>query len=163
MSARSLTYAVVGLSLVIELLILAPPFVTTEWKYALMIGFAPFCHQIPARSFSIDGVALAVCHRCFGVYTGILLTMVWAVFLGGLAWAGRIDFFGRARWYLIAVLVPLGVDWFGGYSGLWSTSPASRLTTGLLFGAVAGLLLTIALSKFGASGQTRARSPDALT
>jgi len=146
---RTLIFFVLALSLIVEVLIFAPPFVSVEWRYALMVGFAPFCHQIPSRSFAIDGTSLAVCHRCLGVYTGILITIAGAVFLGGLAWARRVDFFGRARWYLLAVLVPLGIDWYGGYSGLWSSSPASRLIIGLLFGGVAGMLLTIAVSKAG--------------
>jgi len=33
--------------------------------------FAPFCHQLPERSFHISGVQLSVCARCMGIYLGI--------------------------------------------------------------------------------------------
>ncbi len=36
-------------------------------------AFAPFCHQIPQRSWEIQGYPLAVCARCCGVYGGLFL------------------------------------------------------------------------------------------
>jgi uncharacterized membrane protein len=36
------------------------------------------CHQLPARSFHIDGVQLPVCARCFGIYAGAAVISLWA-------------------------------------------------------------------------------------
>ena len=38
--------------------------------------FGSICHQIPERSFHVFGVALPVCHRCLGLYTGFTVGLV---------------------------------------------------------------------------------------
>ena len=45
------------------------------------IGYA-FCHQFKERSFLIDGVQSAFCHRCTGQLLGILIAWVWQLPLG---------------------------------------------------------------------------------
>src|SRR6185295_19740317 len=37
---------------------------------ALYRSFGILCHQLPERSFFIDGYKLAVCSRCTGIYAG---------------------------------------------------------------------------------------------
>ena len=95
--------------------------------------FAPLCHQLPSRSPALDGVQLAVCDRCAGIYTGVL---------GGVATAGWV----RGLWarlravdhlILLGSLLPLVVDWIGPVFGRWPNEPLSRAATGLLFGVVA--------------------------
>lgn len=39
---------------------------------AAAAAFAPFCHQDPARSWTLLGTQLPVCIRCFGFYLGAL-------------------------------------------------------------------------------------------
>src|SRR5438093_974292 len=38
--------------------------------------FSPICHQMPERSFELLGFPWAVCHRCCGIYLGVLLGAV---------------------------------------------------------------------------------------
>ena len=38
--------------------------------------FGSICHQIPERSFHLFGVALPVCHRCLGLYTGLTVGLL---------------------------------------------------------------------------------------
>ena len=115
----------------------APPWLPSAWREAVMGAFAPFCHQMPARSPHLQGVALAVCHRCYGVYWGLPLAVLLAPFLA--PWAGW--FHRNARYVLLGALLPAGMDWLMGLSGVWSNVPLSRLLTGGLFGLAAGYYL----------------------
>lgn len=121
----------IGLVLAVSLLLglaALPPFVPDAWRPVLMDAFAGACHQLPARSPHIDGVALAVCDRCAGLYLGVALG-------GGLALlvTKRLP-----RVALLGSLVLLGLDWMGPLAGLWMNTPWSRALTGLLAGLAAG-------------------------
>lgn len=39
---------------------------------AVAAAFSPFCHQEPARSWTLFGTQLPVCIRCLGFYLGVL-------------------------------------------------------------------------------------------
>ena len=39
-------------------------------------AFGVLCHQLPERSYFIDGHKLAVCSRCTGVYAGFAFTLL---------------------------------------------------------------------------------------
>ena len=134
-----------------------PPLLSEGAYAALMHGFAPFCHQMPGRSPYIDGVQLAVGHRCYGLYGGVLL----GALLFPLAPHGLF----RGRWpgaLLIACGLPAAVDWsVTAVLGLWENTPFSRMATGLLFGAAAGLLLARALTQAAQPADT-ARKADAV-
>lgn len=122
------------------LLILSAPLARAEewaaapWLYAF---FGPICHQLPERSFAAFGEALAVCHRCSGLYGGF--------FLGLLAWpflpaAGR-RLLAAPRW-IVAFALPLLLDvaWPGNL-------PPIRFATGLLAAFPVALLALAALEQ----------------
>jgi len=132
------TLAATGL---LVLLATLPPFVGEEARRVLMRGFSAVCHQIPPRSPHIDGVALAVCHRCYGIYWGLPLAVL--AFLVLYRWDA---WFQRYAALVVALsLVPPGVDWLGDVLGFWLNTPHSRLATGGVFGLVAGYYLTRAV------------------
>ncbi len=106
-----------------------------------MAAFAPVCHQLPERSFWIDGVQLAVCHRCYGIYAGLFLGTLLLTLIS--THASRL--YREARWLLIAGLLPPALDWGLQLVHLWQNTPLSRVLTGLWFGLVAGLLLAATL------------------
>ena len=67
------------------LLIATAPFLWTPLAALLYAGASLICHQLPERSFHLDGAQLPVCGRCFGLYAGGTLGS-----LGGvLAFGGR--------------------------------------------------------------------------
>ncbi len=70
----------VALVVVAVLLALAvsPPWLPRGVGAAVHAAFALVCHQIDGRSFHAHGVAFAVCHRCTGIYAGLVV--------GVLAW-----------------------------------------------------------------------------
>jgi uncharacterized membrane protein len=94
---------------------------------AVYLFFSRICHQIPERCFLISGHPLAVCHRCSGIYFGL--------FAGSLIIIPLLHRSpGRRRRWLIAAILPLLIDALLPHTGLWEGSPASRFTTGFLFG-----------------------------
>ena len=120
-----------------------PPFVHPGIRVILMQVFSATCHQIPERSPHIDGVVLAVCHRCYGFYGGLF----GAAFSFMLLY--RWDrYFMRVATLLIpiSIFIP-GVDWFIDWIGIWENTPESRVTTGGLFGLVAGYFFVRAFMK----------------
>src|SRR5690606_14284539 len=125
-----------GCAAVLVLAVL-PPFVAPPLRVALVQGFHLVCHQLPARSFTLDGVSLALCHRCTGVVAGLLVGPVLVALLG--RWRGSLVRFERPL--LFAALALAAADWLVGVIGLWPNTPASRFLTGLLVGVAAGYLL----------------------
>lgn len=121
--------------------------------YAL---FRPLCHQLPERSFFLFGEQLtyrleelsahlgdavpvryvgdpilgykvAVCQRDVAIYGAMCLaTIAYALMRGRLGVIG-------ARWLLVGA-APMAVDGGGQLLGLWTSTPASRVITGALFG-----------------------------
>jgi len=86
------------------------------------------CHQLPERSFLIDGYQVAFCQRDVGVQLGL--------FLGGVAYAasrGRVRLRSLALYALVFV-TPVALDGGTQLLGLRSSVWPLRLGTGLLFG-----------------------------
>lgn len=65
------------------LLLVAAPFLTTPVAGALYAAGALICHQLPDRSFHLQGSQLPVCARCLGLYGGAAMgSVAGAVALG---------------------------------------------------------------------------------
>jgi len=155
-SARAAWVALSVILWGIVVLIVLPPYVGVTGREILMSSFRPLCHQLPGRSPFVDGVQLAVCHRCLGIYVGLAAS---ATILGGLiAFSKPIERY--ASILLPASLVPLTVEWLGDVIGLWTNTPVSRFVTGGIFGAVGGVFLARVLVE--AVRQRKARNADGL-
>lgn len=109
--------------------------------------FSQVCHQTPERSFFLNGQPLAVCHRCSGIYFGLLLgSLISAKMFSPLL------SIPRRRWWVLAGAAPLVMDALGPIIGFWTNSPLSRAATGALFGImVSSLLHSAAAELFGSS------------
>jgi uncharacterized membrane protein len=92
-------------------------------------AFAPFCHQLPDRSYFLDGHKFAVCSRCTGIYFGFAFTLL----LYPLVHSLRNAAFPARHWLFLATL-PLAIDWSLTFFGIWQNTHTSRLLTGLLLG-----------------------------
>lgn len=125
---------VVGLLAAICILVVLPPFVGEAARQTIRAGFAPLCHQLPERSFIINGVPLAVGHRCLGIYLGLTAGAV----VMPLLWTRRSELRRHSPLILLVLLAVLGLDWVGPLLGGWFNSVGSRLMTGIVFGAGAG-------------------------
>ena len=105
-------------------------------------AFSPICHQMPERSFELLGFPWAVCHRCSGIYLGVLLAAVFYT-----AIPHRLTAHDMRRHWVVAAAAPLVIDVGLTAAGVWDNVPLSRLSTGFLFGAMLSSLLVPALSE----------------
>jgi uncharacterized membrane protein len=101
-------------------------------RVLLMDVLSPLCHQLPHRSFAIEGVQMGLCHRC----TAVLLGLVGAL----LAPAATRATLPPAVILAIA-LTPMVIDWGIDAAGLWSNTVTSRVLTGLWGGGALGLMI----------------------
>jgi hypothetical protein len=86
-------------------------------------AFAWICHQRPERSWEVAGRPLAVCVRCFGIYTGAL-----AAAIGGRRFR---------RLAALAAFAGLALDWALEAAGLLGPRPLWRFWIGFAAGALA--------------------------
>jgi len=70
--------AITALVVIVGWLINTPPGLAGK---ADAVGYA-LCHQIPVRSFQINGEPISLCARCTGMYVGIFVSLVYQLFLG---------------------------------------------------------------------------------
>jgi uncharacterized membrane protein len=98
--------------------------------------FSFICHQNPDRSFHLSGEPVAVCARCFGVYSGLFLGFpIYAVF------RNLDETEPPSRVWLIASTIPIGLDWTLGFLGFWENTHISRFLTGFILGAACSMYL----------------------
>jgi len=95
------------------------------------------CHQMPERSFWILNDPIAVCSRCFGIYSGLF---VGAVILPSILGLSNDRPFSPL--WVVFSLVPISIDWSLTYLGLWENTGLSRFLTGGVLGAACGISLT---------------------
>lgn len=121
---------------------LLPPFVGPTVGAVLADAFRHLCHQIPGRSFVVDGTPFAVCHRCAAIYLGLAVGVLAFPAIRGASvhWA-RHD-----RWVLLAAVLPAALDWGGEALGVWSNTVGTRVGTGLWLGIVVGVVFARSVS-----------------
>lgn len=95
-------------------------------------SFSHVCHQLPERSFFIEGQPFAVCARCTGIYAGFAVATV----LYPLTRSLRQTEAPARKWLFIAA-APLAIDFAIEFSGIWHNTHSTRVFTGALLGAVA--------------------------
>ena len=106
------------------------------------------CHQLPERSFFLDGRQLPVCARCTGLYlSGV------AGFLGWFTWKaarGWRQFAVAPRAALAIVIlagVPTALSYATGVIGVWDGSNLTRALLAVPLGASAGAVVAAVASK----------------
>jgi uncharacterized membrane protein len=100
--------------------------------FAIYYAFAPLCHQLPERSYFIDGHKFAVCSRCTGIYAGFAFTLLVYPLVRSLRSVAT-----PPRSLLILATLPLAIDFSLTFFGIWENTHTSRLLTGALLGSVA--------------------------
>lgn len=98
------------------------------------------CHQIPARSPHIYNHAFAVCSRCFGIYFGLFFGFLIYPFLRSIE---ETESFPRL--WLFLAMIPMGIDFFLGFFGIWENTHLSRFLTGLILGTACAIFIVPAL------------------
>lgn len=117
----------------------------------IYLGFAPACHQRPERSFEFNGHPWAVCHRCSGVYWGLL---------AGVALPRTLlrALLARRRPWTLAAAAVLLADFLANYSPLLTNSSWSRFVSGFGFGTVGGALVLAGLAELFEGQRTNWRA-----
>jgi uncharacterized membrane protein len=107
-------------------------------------AFALLCHQLPVRSFVLDGHLFAVCHRCTGLYVGLFVGVVSAVLPTAVAVirAHGIRFIILS---LLFIAADVGLD----AVHILHNTPVSRVVTGFGLGLAGGLFITVAVLTAG--------------
>lgn len=98
------------------------------------------CHKRPERSFFVKGYQMPVCARCEGELIGILISLI------------AIWFMRPSILLLVILMVPMVLDGLIQTLTKYESTNGRRLTTGILFGFGAGMLvltLGIIAFKFG--------------
>ena len=130
---------------------------SSSWARLVYAAYAPFCHQIPERSLSCFGHPLAVCTRCLGIYSGILLGLILYPFIRG--WKEVRAPESRVFFSLSA---PIVLDTAANFLGVWKSSGAVRLATGLLWGVLLPFYLITGWVDFLRQRQERIRNKSLL-
>ena len=90
-------------------------------------GYRLGCHQLPSRSFFIEGQQIAYCERCMATYTSL--------FLSGILFGFVRHWLKPLSWKVyILFLVPLALDGISQLVGLRTSNWVLRTITGALFG-----------------------------
>ena len=113
---------------------------------ALELPFVLICHRLPERTLELAGVAMPLCSRCAGIFSGLALG-------AALCWP-RLTL-PRARLALLAAgLLMLG-DVLTQDLGVHPMWHATRLATGALLGWVASAALMAAIMRERGLGSVR--------
>lgn len=132
------------LSVVWVALIIAPPLMKHggmgDASSNLYYFFSFLCHQIPSRSFHIYEDIFAVCSRCFGVYLGIVLGLLFYPLFRSVDNTDPMP-----RVWLILACVPLGIDWSLTFFGIWENTHLTRFLTGALVGGACAIYILPAM------------------
>ena len=106
------------------------------------------CHQLPERSFFLDGRQLPVCARCTGLYlsgaAGFLGWFIWKTTRG---WRPFILPPRAALAIVVAAGVPTAVSYATGVIGLWDGSNITRALLAVPLGASAGAVVAAVATK----------------
>ena len=140
----ALRIAVIAVPLLIVLIgVLSPPW--TVLDKAHLVGYG-ICHQIPERTFFINGQPMPLCARCSGTYLGAILGFAGLLVLGRRR-VGEMPPKGVLL-LLGSFIVLMGIDGINSYLSFFPNTPQLyeprnifRLITGLLNGLALSLVV----------------------
>jgi uncharacterized membrane protein len=116
-----------------------------EFLYA--VG-SVICHQLPDRSFFIDGRQLPVCARCTGLYLGGLFGLAgWGAWKIARGWRPIAASPRAAVRLLIIAGVPTAMSLAAGMTGVWDGSNITRAVLALPLGISAGGIVAAVFTK----------------
>lgn len=104
---------------------------------AIYSFFSPLCHQIDDRCFHIDGNKLAVCSRCFGIYTGFFAgTILYPLIFRGKKFLEM----PKLTVFIIPVIL-MFTDVMLDYAGFFANTFITRTVTGGFIGLISAFYI----------------------
>ena len=115
--------------------------------FAYAVG-SVICHQLPERSFFVDGRQLPVCARCTGLYlSGAAGFLGWLAMKLARGWP-RIAVSARAALTIVlGAGIPTAISYVSGLAGVWDGSNAARAVLAVPLGAAAGAVVAAVATK----------------
>lgn len=106
------------------------------------------CHQLPERSFFIDGRQLPVCARCTGLYVSAAMGLLgWCAWKLGRGWR-PVDVAPQGAIRLVTIAsLPTAVSIATALAGVWDGSNVTRAALALPLGAAAGVVVAAVFTK----------------
>src|SRR5918998_470846 len=101
--------------------------------FVIYQGLKTVCHQLPERAFWLAGHPMAVCARCFGIYAGFTVAVLFYPLITR-GWRSASVATPRREWLVLA-LAPTAFDFTLGITGVWANTHSSRFLTGAWLGA----------------------------
>jgi uncharacterized membrane protein len=141
----------------LTVLVTAPVMASQAAAAVYLVG-SFLCHQLPDRSFHVDGSQLPVCARCLGIYAGVTVVAS----LGCVAWVRdllRRWPAARFRWIAAVAALPTVVTVAAEWGGVWATSNAVRAIAGAPLGMGAALVVVGAVATLHYVGCRPPRRP----
>ena len=116
-------------------------------EFAYATG-AVVCHQIPGRSFFLDGRQLPVCARCTGLYLGALAGLVsWCTWKLTRGWKPiGVSHRGAIR-VVVAAGIPTALSVTAGALSIWDGSNVTRAVLAVPLGLSAGAVVASVFTK----------------
>lgn len=106
------------------------------------------CHQLPDRSFFVDGRQLPVCARCTGLYLGAAAGFAaWLMVRIGRGWRPMAMHPRRAIALVAIAAAPTIVSFTSGAIGLWDGSNITRAVLAVPLGLTAGAAVAAVCTK----------------
>lgn len=106
------------------------------------------CHQLPDRSFFLDGRQFPVCARCTGLYlsglAGLAAWLGWKIVNG---WRPLNVSPRVALRLLIVAALPTAISYSAGISGIWDGSNLARAVFAVPLGVTAGGVVAAVFTK----------------
>ena len=106
------------------------------------------CHQLPERSFFVDGYQFPVCARCTGLYlSGAAGVAGWLGLKITRRWRALPFDPDLAKRLLLISAVPTAVSFATGVLGVWDGSNVTRAMLAIPLGASAGAMVAAVATK----------------
>lgn len=106
------------------------------------------CHQLPERSFFVDGNQLPVCARCTGLYlSGVAGLLGWWATKLLRGWRPQAIASRLAIGLLAIAAAPTMVSYLTGVLGVWDGSNVTRALLAAPLGAAAGAVVAAVSTK----------------
>lgn len=106
------------------------------------------CHQLPDRSFFVDGMQLPVCARCTGLYLGGLAGLAaWIFWKAARRWPPAPVARRTALAVVVAAAMPTAITVATAFAGIWDGANLVRALLAVPLGLGAGGLVAAVFTK----------------